>query len=56
MIHLNGTFPGIKGNPTTNYTITPADKKRELTYMEDCHAHGLDYPPHEPYIGEYPNS
>lgn len=55
MIHPNGAFPAIKGNPTTNYCITPDDEKRELAYMKKCYVHGWPYPPHEPYMGEYPH-
>lgn len=52
MIHNNGAFPCIKGNPTTNYCITPADEAREnVEYWNALHA-GKPWPPHEAYIGE----
>lgn len=56
MVHFNGAFPAIKGNPTTNYTITLDDEKHELDYLAKCCKYGWPYPPHEPYIGEYPNN
>lgn len=49
MIHNNGVFPAIKGNPTTNYSITTEDELREKFYL---YASGPNWPPHERYIGE----
>lgn len=49
MIHNNGVFPTIKGNPTTNYSITAEDEVREKIHKADS---GTDWPPHERYIGE----
>lgn len=49
MIHSNGVFPAIKGNPTTNYCITNEDEVREKINKA---ASGPNWPPHERYIGE----
>lgn len=52
MIHNNGTFPAIKGNPTTNYCITPEDEVREEIHLICAVGKGESWPPHEAYIGE----
>lgn len=49
MIHNNGVFPAIKGNPTTNYCITKEDEVRERIYLVTTATPTL---PHERYIGE----
>lgn len=51
MIHSNGAFPAIKGNPTTNYCITPDDEVRERIHLMKAARDGEDWPPHEAYIG-----
>lgn len=52
MIHNNGAFPAIKGNPTTNYCITPGDEVRERIHLINARRDGENWPPHEAYIGE----
>ena len=52
MIHSNGAFPAIKGNPTTNYGITPEDEVREHIHHVNAKINGESWPPHEAYIGE----
>ena len=52
MIHNNGTFPAIKGNPTTNYCITEEDEVRERIHRFNAKIKGESWPPHETYIGE----
>ena len=52
MIHNNGAFPAIKGNPTTNYCITPEDEVREEIHLIMAVEKGESWPPHEAYIGE----
>lgn len=52
MIHNNGAFPAIKGNPTTNYCITPEDEVRENIHRVNAAIKGESWPPHEAYIGE----
>lgn len=51
MIHNNGAFPAIKGNPTTNYCITQEDEVRERIHFMKAVHDGEDWPPHEAYIG-----
>lgn len=51
MIHSNGAFPAIKGNPTTNYCITQEDEVRERIHLMKAAHDGEDWPPHEAYIG-----
>lgn len=51
MIHSNGAFPAIKGNPTTNYCITQEDEVREKIHLMKAKHDGEDWPPHEAYIG-----
>lgn len=53
MIHSNGAFPAIKGNPTTNYCITPEDEAREIVHLINAKTRGESWPPHEAYIGEH---
>ena len=52
MIHNNGAFPAIKGNPTTNYCITPDDEIREEIHHKHAKINGKSWPLHESYIGE----
>lgn len=52
MIHINGAFPAIKGNPTTNYCITLEDEVREEINLIIAWGTGKSWPPHEAYIGE----
>ena len=52
MIHNNGAFPAIKGNPTTNYCITKKDEVREEFHLFCAVCKGKSWPPHEAYIGE----
>ena len=52
MIHNNGAFPAIKGNPTTNFCITPEDEVRENIHRVNAAIKGESWPPHEAYIGE----
>ena len=52
MIHNNGAFPAIKGNPTTNYCITPDDEIREEIHSKSARISDKSWPPHELYIGE----
>ncbi len=52
MIHNNGAFPAIKGNPTTNYCITSEDEVREEIHFICAVCKGESWPPHEAYIGE----
>lgn len=52
MIHSNGAFPAIKGNPTTDYCITPDDEIREKIHRTSAMISGKSWPPHELYIGE----
>lgn len=52
MIHSNGAFPAIKGNPTTNYCITPDDEIRERNNQVRAIILGESWPPRELYIGE----
>lgn len=52
MIHNNGAFPAIKGNPTTNYCITPDDEIREKINSTMEKISGKSWPPHESYLGE----
>lgn len=52
MIHSNGAFPAIKGNPTTNYCITPEDEVREKIHRVIAASNGESWPPHDAYIGE----
>lgn len=52
MIHNNGAFPAIKGNPTTNYCITLEDEVRERIHLMNAKVGGESWPPHEAYIGE----
>lgn len=52
MIHNNGAFPAIKGNPTTNYCITPEDEVREEIHRIKAARNGESWPPHDAYIGE----
>lgn len=52
MIHNNGAFPAIKGNPTTNYCITPEDEVREKIHRIIAVVKGESWPPHDAYIGE----
>ena len=52
MIHNNGAFPAIKGNPTTNYCITHEDEIREEINLIIAVGNGESWPPHEAYIGE----
>lgn len=52
MIHNNGAFPAIKGNPTTNYCITPEDEVREEIHRINAKSNGESWPPHEAYLGE----
>ena len=52
MIHNNGAFPAIKGNPTTNYCITAEDEVREKIHCINAESYGESWPPHEAYIGE----
>lgn len=52
MIHNNGAFPAIKGNPTTNYCITPEDEIREEINLIIAAGKGESWPPHDAYIGE----
>lgn len=52
MIHNNGAFPAIKGNPTTNYCITQEDEVREEIHLINAVLKGKSWPPHEAYIGE----
>lgn len=52
MIHNNGAFPAIKGNPTTNYCITEEDEVRERIHHFNAKINGESWPPHEAYIGE----
>lgn len=51
MIHNNGAFPAIKGNPTTNYCITEEDEVRERIHHVTAKINGESWPPHEAYIG-----
>lgn len=52
MIHNNGAFPAIKGNPTTNYCIMPEDEVRERIHLMNA-THGAEsWTPHDAYIGE----
>ena len=51
MIHNNGAFPAIKGNPTTNYCITAEDEVREKIHRVNAVLNGESWPPHEAYIG-----
>lgn len=52
MIHNNGAFPAIKGNPTTNYCITADDEVREK-FTEQVQGFPVRAgPPHELYLGE----
>lgn len=49
MYILNGKFPAINGNPTTNYAITNEDHaKSEVFHV--THKREMT---HESYIGEY---
>ena len=52
MIHNNGAFPAIKGNPTTNYCITTDDEVREKIHRKRAMISGNSWPPHELYLGE----
>lgn len=52
MIHNNGAFPAIKGNPTTNYCITIEDEARERINRVNAKLNGESWPPHDAYIGE----
>lgn len=52
MIHNNGAFPAIKGNPTTNYCITEEDEVRERIHLVNAKINRESWPPHEAYIGE----
>lgn len=52
MIHNNGAFPAIKGNPTTNYCITFDDEVREKIHHTSARVSGKSWPPHELYLGE----
>lgn len=52
MIHNNGAFHAIKGNPTTNYCITPEDEVREKIHRVNAASNGESWPPHDAYIGE----
>lgn len=52
MIHNNGAFPAIKGNPTTNYCITPEDEIRERILQVRAINSGESWPPRELYMGE----
>ena len=52
MIHNNGAFPAIKGNPTTNYCITHEDEVREEIHRIYAVGKGESWPPHDAYIGE----
>ena len=52
MIHNNGAFQAIKGNPTTNYCITPDDEIREKIHRTSAMISGKSWPPHESYLGE----
>ena len=52
MIHNNGAFPAIKGNPTTNYCITEEDEVREKIHRDNAASNGEIWPPHDAYIGE----
>lgn len=52
MHHLNGKFPPIKGNPTTNYQIDNTDHVKSNLYLI-CMNLGVATMPHESYIGEY---
>lgn len=52
MIHNNGAFPAIKGNPTTNYCITAEDEVRERINLVNAKINVESWPPHEAYIGE----
>ena len=52
MIHSNGAFPEIKGNPTTNYCITHEDEIREEIHLIIAVGNGESWPPHDAYIGE----
>ena len=52
MVHNNGAFPAIKGNPTTNYCITPDDEIREKIHRTGAMISGKSWPPHELYLGE----
>lgn len=52
MIHNNGTFPAIKGNPTMNYCIMPEDEVRERIHLMNAKRGTESWPPHEAYIGE----
>ena len=52
MIHNNGAFPAIKGNPTTNYCITAEDEVRERIHRVNANINVERWPPHEAYIGE----
>lgn len=52
MIHNNGAFPAIKGNPTTNYCITHEDEVREEIHLINAVRKGESWPPHDAYIGE----
>lgn len=45
MIHNNGAFPAIKGNPTTNYCITPDDEIREKIHRTSAMISGKSWPP-----------
>lgn len=51
MIHNNGAFPAIKGNPTTNYCIMPEDEARERIHFTYARLGLESWPPHEAYIG-----
>ena len=52
MIHNNGAFTAIKGNPTTNYCITAEDEVREKIHRLNAAIKGESWPPHDAYIGE----
>lgn len=52
MIRSNGAFPAIKGNPTTNYCITPEDEAREKIHLMNAVSKAETWPPHDAYIGE----
>lgn len=52
MIHNNGAFPAIKGNPTTNYCIMPQDEARERIHLMKARCSGESWPPHDAYIGK----
>lgn len=49
MYILNGKFPPVNGNPTTNYAITNEDHAKSEVF-KTIHK---DEMPHEAYIGEY---